>query len=453
MLRSINPATGKLNDQYPVHDQVQVETRLNVAQTAFNAWRDRSFSQRAELLLGVAGRLQEGRDRFARLISEEMGKPIKESEAEIVKCAWLCEYYARESQAMLAVREISTEASASLVRYEPIGGVLGVMPWNFPFWQVLRFCVPALMAGNVALLKHAPNVPGCAIALQELFDQVGFPPGAFTSLLVEESSVEQILDHPAVQGVALTGSVAAGAAVAAQAGARIKKSVLELGGSDPFIVLADADPIGAAESAVAGRMLNSGQSCIAAKRFIVEEPIAEVFLEAFKERLARLQVGDPMDPETQLGPLAREDLRQSLHRQVCQSVEGGATLELGGEPLGGVGFFYPPTLLFGVGPGMPAFDEETFGPLAAVCVAADEQEAIALANHTEYGLGASIWTQTPGRGRELAEQIEAGCVFINSVVRSDPRLPFGGIKRSGYGRELGPEGIYEFVNIKTVWVN
>ncbi len=453
MFQVINPATGELTAEYPAHDAGEIDRRLRQAHTAFANWRQRPLAERAELLRTVAELLHDDKDRHAALMTAEMGKPIAEAESEVIKCAWVCEYYAHEAARMLTPKQVSTDATRVEVRYEPIGGVLGVMPWNFPYWQVLRFAAPVLMAGNVCLLKHAPNVPGCALALESVFEQAGFPPGVFTNLLAPVEAVEGIIADPAVAGVAVTGSVAAGAAVAAQAGAQIKKTVLELGGSDPFIVLADADPIEAAGAAVMARLLNNGQSCIASKRFIVEEPIADAFEQAFLGQLVELSVGDPTDRSNQLGPLARQDLREALHRQVESSVEAGARLLLGGKPRAGPGFYYPPTMLTHVTPEMAAANEETFGPLVAVLRARDADHAIELANATCYGLGASLWTGDVARGEALAARIEAGCVFINSTVRSDPRVPFGGIKRSGYGRELSNEGIHEFMNIKTIWVN
>jgi acyl-CoA reductase-like NAD-dependent aldehyde dehydrogenase len=347
---------------------------------------------------------------------------------------------------------VRTDASRSFVRFDPLGPVLAVMPWNFPFWQVFRFAAPALMAGNVAVLKHAANVPGCALAIEEVFRRAGFPEGVMTTLLVASDRVAGLIRHPVIRAVTLTGSDRAGAAVASEAGRQIKKTVLELGGSDPFIVLADADPVWAAEQATKARTINTGQSCIAAKRFIVEEPAADPFERAFTERMAALKVGDPMDRSNDLGPLARKDLREALHDQVERTVKAGAELRTGGRPLGRKGYFYAPTVLTGVQPGMPAFEEETFGPVAAVIRARDADQAIALANRSPYGLAASVWTGDPKRGEDMAGAIEAGVVFVNGVVQSDPRLPFGGVKRSGYGRELSEFGIREFVNIKTVWV-
>ena len=381
-----------------------------------------------------------------------MGKPIAEAEAEVEKCAWTCEFFAEHAERMLAPETVATDASRSGTRYDPLGPVLAIMPWNFPFWQVFRFAAPALMAGNVLVLKHASNVPGCALAIERVFERAGFPEGAFTTLLVPAAVAETIVDHAVIQAVTLTGSEAAGVSLAARAGRALKKTVLELGGSDPFIVLADADPAEAAAQATAARIVNNGQSCIAAKRFIVEEPLAERFETLFAQAMARQRVGDPLDRATQLGPLARADLVDEIDRQVRQSLEMGARLVTGGTRLPRPGFFYAPTVLARVEPGMAVFDEETFGPVAAVVRARDGGHAIELANRSRYGLGASIWTADANRGEALAAEIEAGLVFVNGPVKSDPRLPFGGIKRSGYGRELATAGIREFVNLKTVWV-
>ncbi|MEX2119575.1 MAG: NAD-dependent succinate-semialdehyde dehydrogenase [Pirellulales bacterium] len=451
-LRSINPATEELIREYPEHVDEAVDERLRRAEQAFAAWRRTSFDERAELMTGVARLLRKQRPVYARLMTDEMGKPITAAEAEIDKCAWNCEFYAQRAGSFLRSEEVSTDATRSFVRYDPLGPVLAVMPWNFPFWQVFRFAAPALMAGNVAVLKHAANVSGCALAIEEIFRQAGFEPGVFTALILSSSRVAGLIRHPAIRAVTLTGSDRAGEAVASEAGKQLKKTVLELGGSDPFIVLADADPVEVAGQAAKARTINSGQSCIAAKRFIVEAPIADRFERAFTEQMQRLKVGDPVDRSNDIGPLAREDLLEGLHAQVRRTLEAGAQLRTGGSRLDRRGYFYAPTVLAGVEPGMPAFDEETFGPVAAVVAARDPQHALDLANRSQYGLAASIWTANPERGADLAAQIEAGVVFVNEIVKSDPRLPFGGIKRSGYGRELAEVGIREFVNIKTVWI-
>jgi succinate-semialdehyde dehydrogenase/glutarate-semialdehyde dehydrogenase len=452
MLESRNPATGALVTNCKEHDGREVAQRLTAATTAFPAWRELGFPARAQLLRAAARELRTHRDEYARLVTEEMGKPIAQAEAEIEKCAWGCEYYAEHGERFLAPEVIATDAARSLVRYEPMGAVFAVMPWNFPFWQVCRFAAPALMAGNVGLLKHASNVPRCALALEELFRAAGFPAGVFSTLLVSARAAESVIPHPAIAAVTLTGSEAAGMAVAAAAGQALKKVVLELGGSDPFVVLADADLEAAATTAVEARMVNNGQSCIAAKRFIAVEAVADEFETRFAEKIAALKVGDPMDRTTQVGPLARADLVRDLDNQVKASVAAGAKAVVGGGPLPGRGHYFAPTLLTGVRPGMPVFDQETFGPVAALIRARDEAEAVALANRTSYGLGASLWTRDVARGEAIAARIEAGLVFVNGMVKSDPRLPFGGVKRSGHGRELGALGIREFVNAKTVWI-
>jgi len=385
-------------------------------------------------------------------MTQEMGKPIAQAEAEVEKCAWVCEHFADHAERLLAPEPVATDATRSLVRCDPLGPLLAVMPWNFPFWQVFRAAAPALMAGNVMLLKHASNVPGSALAIEGIFREAEFPEGVFATLLVPAATAEALVDHPAISAVTLTGSETAGVSLAGRAGHALKKIVLELGGSDAFIVLADADPSEVASQAVAARLVNNGQSCIAAKRFIVEESIAERFEWAFAHRMARQRMGDPLDRATDLGPLARDDLVDQLDRQVRGSIELGARLVTGGARPALPGYYYPPTVLSDVTPGMPVFDEETFGPVAALVRARDAAHAVELANRSRFGLGASVWTADPARGEALASQIEAGSVFVNGPVKSDPRLPFGGIKRSGYGRELGVAGLREFVNLKTVWV-
>jgi succinate-semialdehyde dehydrogenase/glutarate-semialdehyde dehydrogenase len=390
---------------------------------------------------------------FARLMGEEMGKPVRDGRGEAEKCAWVCDYYAEHAERFLAPEAVETDARESFVTFQPLGVVLAVMPWNFPFWQVFRFAAPALMAGNTAVLKHASNVPGCALAIEDIFRQAGFPVNVFRSLLVGSSQVNSIIENPLVRAVTLTGSTPAGRAVAARASQMLKKSVLELGGSDPYIVLDDADLDLAAATCASSRLINSGQSCIAAKRFVVTEKNRAAFERRFVERMKSARMGDPLDEATQVGPQARVDLRDDLHRQVEQSMARGASLLLGGERPDGPGAFYPPTVLTGVGPGMPAYDEELFGPVAAIIPVAGEEEAIRVANDSVFGLGAAIFTRDIDRGRQLAaERIDAGTVVVNTFVRSDPRLPFGGVKESGYGRELSHYGIKEFVNIKTVYL-
>jgi succinate-semialdehyde dehydrogenase/glutarate-semialdehyde dehydrogenase len=448
----VNPATGETIRDYPEHDEAAVRRRLEVARLASAAWGATPIAARAALLSRVAVLLRQRRDECARLMTLEMGKPIAAAEAEVEKCAWVCEHYAARGPGFLADEPVPTDAAKSLVRYEPLGVVLAVMPWNFPFWQVFRCLAPALLAGNGVVLKHASNVPGSSLAIEDVIRAAGVPEGVFSALLVPSAMVARLIADPAITAVSLTGSEPAGIAVAQAAGRALKKTVLELGGSDPFVVLADADLARAAAGAVAGRTVNNGQSCIAAKRFIVEDAIAARFEAALVAGLGALTVGDPMDRAVAIGPLARADLRAELHDQVERTVRAGATLALGGRIPAGPGFFYPPTVLTGVEPGMAAFDEETFGPLAAVTRARDERHALELANRSRFGLGASLWTGDPARGEALAARIEAGAVFVNGVVKSDPRLPFGGIKRSGYGRELAWHGLREFVNVKTVWI-
>lgn len=451
-IASVNPATEEVLATFDEHSPQQVEAALERAWEAYRDWRRLPIERRGELMRAAARRLRQEKDRYARLITLEMGKPIVEAEAEVLKCAWNCEYFADNADRFLAPEEVETNASHSYVQFVPLGPVLAIMPWNFPFWQVFRAAAPALMAGNTMLLKHASNVPQCALAIEEVFREAGLPEGVFQALLVPAATVEGIIADDRVRAVTLTGSDVTGAKVAAAAGQHLKKTVLELGGSDPFIVLADADLEEAAKVGARARNQNTGQSCIAAKRFIVEEPVAERFSELFVEAVKALKVGDPLDPTTNIGPLARGDLRDDLDRQVRRSLDMGARLLLGGHKLDGRGYFYAPTVLAEVTPEMPAFREETFGPVAAIVRARDADEAVRLANMSPFGLGAAIWTGDPERGQALAGEIEAGNVFVNGMVASDPRLPFGGVKRSGYGRELAVFGIREFVNIQTVWV-
>ena len=451
-MQSINPANDELLREYAETEPAAVERILADAERAFESWRTTSFATRAERMKRAGSLLRERKDELARLMALEMGKPLAQGRAEADKCALVCDFYAEQAEQFLAPRSIPTDATKSLVVFQPLGVVLAVMPWNFPFWQVFRFAAPALMAGNAGLLKHASNVSGCALAIEEIIHAAGFPKGLFRSLLIGSARVGALIEALQVKAVTLTGSTPAGRSVAAKAGERLKKTVLELGGSDPYLILEDADLELAAETCVASRLINGGQSCIAAKRFIVVEPVADRFLERFKTELASRKMGDPTARETQVGPQARTDLRDQLHHQVEESVKRGARALLGGQVPAGKGAFYPPTLLSAVDRGMPAFDEETFGPVAAVIRAKDEADAIRLANDTAFGLGAALWTRDRARAERLAVQIEAGAVFVNGVVKSDPRLPFGGIKRSGYGRELSEYGIREFVNIKSVWI-
>src|SRR5881628_3125980 len=451
-IRSINPATEELLAEFEPHTEVEVDRALEEARRAFRSWRSRSFAERSTLMRAAAVDLRREKARLAGIITAEMGKAIVEAEAEVEKCAWGLEYYAENAERFLAPEPRASTARESYVQFTPLGTVLAVMPWNFPLWQVFRFAAPAPMAGNTAVLKHASNVPRCALAVEEVFRDAGFPRGLFATVLVGSSAVAGLIADRRIVAATLTGSDRAGSTVAEQAGRELKKTVLELGGSDPFIVLPDADLAATAKMAAEARLVNSGQSCIAAKRFIVVEGVADQFIPRFVEELRARRVGDPLSRDTQVGPQARVDLRDALHRQVEESVRRGARLLLGGEIPPGKGAFYPPTLLSEVSEGMAAFDEETFGPVAAVIRAKDDADAVRLANRSQFGLGASVWTQDRARAERMAAQIESGVVFVNGIVKSDPRLPFGGIKRSGYGRELSEYGIREFVNIKTVWI-
>jgi succinate-semialdehyde dehydrogenase / glutarate-semialdehyde dehydrogenase len=457
VLRSVDPATGDEVASYPALTGAEIDAALAAADQAQQAWRDLPVGERARHLSETARLLRERRDRYATLITQEMGKPIAEARAELDKCALTCDFYAEKAAEFLAPESVETAADDSFAAYEPLGVVLAIMPWNFPFWQVTRFAAPALMAGNGGLLKHSPNVPGCALAFEAVLADAGFPDGLFHTLLVDEAAVAEttagLLADPRIAAVTITGSDRAGTHVAAAAGRALKKSVLELGGSDPFLVLADADLPAVAEQATRSRFLNSGQSCLAAKRFIVEEPVADEFEDRLVDAVEALVVGNPLDPATQVGPLARADLVDGIDRQVRESVAKGARVLTGGRRLGDRGCFYAPTVLGDVRPGMPAYDEETFGPVAAVIRVADEAHAIRVANDTAYGLGASVWTRDVERGLRVARQVQSGAVFVNAVVASDPRLPFGGIKRSGYGRELAAAGIREFTNQRTWWVS
>ncbi len=450
---SVNPANGAELQRYREMSPEEVTAAIAAVDRAFQSWRRLSYAQRAALLREAGAILRARAGEYAVLMAQEMGKPVRDGRGEVEKCAWVCDYYAENAAAFLADEIIATEARNSFVTYQPLGVVLAVMPWNFPFWQVFRFAAPALMAGNTALLKHASNVPGCALAIEQTFRDAGFPADTFRTLLAGSSQVEAMIANPLVRAVTLTGSTPAGRAVAAKAGEMIKKTVLELGGSDAYLVLDDADLDLTAAACAASRLINSGQSCIAAKRFIVTEKNHAAFTERFIAHMESYRMGDPLDEETQIGPQARPDLRDDLHRQVEASIAAGARLLLGGQIPDGPGAFYPPTVLVDVGPGMPAYDEELFGPVAAIIGVANEQEALAVANDSVFGLGAAVFTRDVERGQRLAAaHIEAGTVFVNTFVRSDPRLPFGGVKESGYGRELSQFGIREFVNIKSVYV-
>lgn len=449
----INPTTGELVKTYDTLSKEELGHAVKASHEAFLSWKNFRFSERAQLMRKAAKILREDADKYAKLMTVEMGKPVKDGRAEANKCAWVCDYYAENAQIFLKQETVQTDAAKSFVSYQPLGVVLAVMPWNFPFWQVFRFAAPALMAGNAGVLKHASNVPGCALAIEEVFLKAGFPENIFRTLLIGSSLVNDVIENPLVTAVTLTGSTPAGKAVAGKAGEMLKKTVLELGGSDPYVVLEDADLEATVNTCVYSRLINAGQSCIAAKRFIVMESIKEEFEQLFIEKMQTVKMGDPMDETVVVGPQARHDLRDDLHRQVEESIKKGAKCLLGGEIPPGKGAFYPPTILTDVKKGMPAYDEEIFGPAAAIIPVKDEKEAITTANDSVFGLGSAIFTRDIEKGTKLAEkELQAGCSFVNTFVRSDPRLPFGGIKESGYGRELSHFGIREFVNIKTVFV-
>lgn len=453
MITATNPATGKTIDSYSELSKKQVIECIEKADAVFQQWKTNHIDFRASQMIRAGAILRENTEKYARLITKEMGKPIKESRSEIEKCAWVCEYYAENASSFLAKEEILTDASKSYISYQPLGVVLAVMPWNFPFWQVFRFAAPALMAGNAALLKHASNVPGCAKAIQSIFEEAGFPKHLFTTLIIDTDLVETVMEHNLVKAVTLTGSGGAGSAVAATAGKQIKKTVLELGGSDAYLILEDADINEAVKECAKSRLLNTGQSCIGAKRFVVVEAVYDQFLEAFKKEMEAAKMGDPMEEDTDLGSMARTDLRDELHEQVQKSIDKGANCILGGTIPDRQGAYYPATILTEVAKGMPAYEEELFGPVASVIRAKDQADAVRIANDNQYGLGAAVFTKDVKNGEYIAnELIEAGSCFVNGMVKSDPRLPFGGIKASGYGRELSYLGIREFTNIKTVWV-
>jgi len=451
-IQSVNPATEEVLANFEEHSGQVINEVLDRGVQSLRQWRLRPFSHRAELMLRAAHQLRKDAGRLAELITLEMGKPLSQSRAEVEKCAWCCEYFAENAEAFLADIAKPSSASESYVAFDPLGVVLAIMPWNFPFWQVFRFAAPALMAGNVGVLKHASNVPQCALAIEQVFRQAGFPEGAFQTLLIPGNKAQGLIGDSRIAAVTLTGSEEAGARVAEASGRALKPAVLELGGSDPFIVLEDADIEAAARVAIDARFQNAGQSCIAAKRFIVVESVADEFEERFRNGIEKLVVGDPMDASCKVGPLAKGDLVDTLEQQLQRSVAAGATVVTGGRRLDRRGYYHAPTLISNVKPGMEVFTEETFGPAAALVKAANADEAIEFANDSRFGLGASLWTRSIDRGKALARAIESGSVFINGMVASDPRLPFGGVKRSGYGRELSDFGIREFVNVKTVWI-
>lgn len=449
---SLNPATNKVLSSYPSWDSHRLAAALETAARAQEEWARRTLTERADILRDAAIHLRVNRDKYAELITLEMGKLLREARAEVEKCATGCEYYAQHAADFLGDEAVESDAGKSYVTYQPLGVVLAIMPWNFPLWQAIRAAAPALVAGNAVVLKHASNVPQCAQSLETIFRESGLPEGLFTTLMIDADDVADAIASPHVQAVTLTGSEVAGRKVAAAAGQHLKKCVLELGGSDPFIVLKDADLDFTAEMAVASRFLNCGQSCIAAKRFILVPEIAEEFLAAVKARVEALTVGDPTQDTTQIGPMARLDLRETLHQQVTDSIAQGAVALTGCRPLEREGVYYAPSILDRVTPKTRAYHEELFGPVAIVIRASGEEDAIRIANETRFGLGSSVWSRDVVRAEDLARQINAGCTFINGMVKSDPRLPFGGVKASGFGRELSHHGIHEFVNAKTVWI-
>jgi len=453
MLNSVNPTNLQTIKTYSRMSPSEVSEIIDLTNNAFEEWRQTSFSHRSKLMTNVADVLRVTKEEYSKLMTLEMGKPIAQSRAEVDKCAWVCEYYAENAEKFLSDELIATDALKSFVTFQPLGIVLAVMPWNFPFWQVFRFAAPGLMAGNAGILKHASNVSGCALAIEEVFRVAGFPENLFRTILVPSAQMEDVIRNEKIKAVTLTGSVPAGKAVAKSAGSVLKKTVMELGGSDPYIILEDADLEMAADTCVTARLINGGQSCIAAKRFIIVEKIYDKFEKLFVEKMKSKKMGDPFDESNYIGPQASVPLRDELHQQIEKSIELGAKLLIGGIIPEMEGAWYPPTVLSNVKKGMPAYDEELFGPVAALIKAKDEEEAIQIANDSIFGLGAAVFTRDLKRGEMIAkEKIQAGCCFVNSFVKSDPRLPFGGIKESGYGRELSSFGIREFVNIKTVFV-
>ncbi len=453
MIRSINPANGDEIYSYEEMSKEQVGKIVDDADEAFNNWQRTSFDERTKLMKKAASILKLKTDHFAEIMTLEMGKPIKQSRSEVEKCAWVCDYFADNAENFLADEPVETDAAKSFVTYNPLGVILAIMPWNFPYWQVFRFAAPNLMAGNAGVLKHASNVSGCALAIEELFKEAGFPENLFRSLILPSKDIADVIHNPKIKAVTLTGSVPAGKAVAKEAGSVLKKTVLELGGSDPYLILEDAELEEAVNTCVTSRILNGGQSCIAAKRFIVVDSIYKKFEEMFVEKMRQKKMGDPFDENIDLGPQARNDLRDDLHKQVEDSLKNGAKLLLGGEIPAQKGAYYPPTVLANVSPGMPAYEEELFGPVASLIRVKSEQDGIIVANDTSFGLGAAVFTSDTERGERIAKnELKAGNCFVNSLVKSDPRLPFGGVKESGYGRELSPIGIKEFMNTKTVYI-
>ena len=451
-IETINPANNQLVKSFDEYSSEKVSQIIEEAQTTYLTWREKSVAEKSKLMFKAAEVLRNNKKKYAEIMTLEMGKPITQAAAEVEKCAWVCDYYAENAELFLSEEFIQTDASESYVRFDPIGIVLAVMPWNFPFWQVFRFAAPSLMAGNVALLKHASNVPMCALAIEEIFTEAGFPENVFNTLLIGSKQVDAVTKNPFVKAATLTGSEPAGRSIASASGKELKKTVMELGGSDPFIILKDADIEEAVSVGVTARILNNGQSCIAAKRFIMVEDIADEYESKYVERMKQLIVGDPMDGKTELGPIAREDLLEELDWQVQETVKQSGRILTGGNRIKREGAFYQPTVLSNVKKGMLAYSEELFGPVAIMIRVKDENEAIQIANDTSFGLGASIWTNNTDKAKELAKQVDSGAVFINGLVKSDPRLPFGGVKSSGYGRELSHYGIKEFANIKTVWI-
>lgn len=452
-MKSVNPHNDELIKEYSPHSKEELERIINDVYKTNESWSNTNFAHRAKLMKKVAKILKEQKEEFARLMAEEMGKPIKEGISESEKCSWVCDFYAENAASFLEKRKMESDAKESYVRFDPLGTVLAIMPWNFPFWQVFRFAAPALMAGNTGVLKHSSNVTGCALAIEKIFRDAGLPENAFRTLLVPGSETKEVIQNPKIAAVTLTGSTPAGMATAQAAGEKLKKHVLELGGSDPYIVFEDADIDNAVEKISKSRTINSGQSCIAAKRFIIQESVLSEFSDKLLAKFKEIKMGDPRDENTDIGPQAKKKLRDELHEQVVKSVQKGARVLCGGEVPEGAGAYYPPTLLSEVKKGMPAYEEEMFGPVGAIMSFKDDDEALSIANDTEFGLGSAIFTKNEERIKRFTKGIQAGSVFVNEFVKSDPRLPFGGIKQSGHGRELSDYGIREFVNIKTVSIN